>query len=169
MRKYLVYLIAYSIAGYMLERVINILFLGEWVDNSVLWGPIQPMYGLGVVLTLFIYKNFIKRLTKGFFLKNILLLITAVATTAISEGISGTLYESLTGSILWDYNDTFTCPGTYVCILPTTLFGIISFFTVKYFHPFIDLSVELIPKTLQRIFILLFIVNIVYTIIRIIQ
>lgn len=163
MRKYLVYLIIYSVGGFILERIINFIFLEDWVDNSVLWGPIQPMYGAGVVITILVYNLFIKKITKGFFLKNVLLLIVAILATAVAESVSGVGYELITGTVLWDYNDTFACSWSYVCWLPTALFGFGSFLVVKYVHPFIVIFVKLIPKFVQRLFILLLIIDVIYT------
>jgi len=165
LRKLLMYLIIYSVGGFFLERIINLIFLGDFLDNSVLWGPIQPMYGLGVVITIIIYDKFIKRMTKSFIIKNLLLLIVAILATAVAEASAGYGYELLTGKTLWDYSDTFTCSIAYVCLLPTSIFGLGSFLVVKFVHPFIKIFVGIIPKFVQRLIILLLIIDVIYTLV----
>ncbi|MCF7925510.1 MAG: putative ABC transporter permease [Candidatus Izimaplasma sp.] len=168
MKRYLYYLVLYSILGFILERVINLFAFGYPLDNSVLVGPWQPLYGSGIVLAIVIYEQLIKRVIPTHFLKLIALLIVAIITTALSEAFTGYGNEILTGDILWNYNAFFTCQSPFVCLLPTTLFGFGSFLTILLLHPFIASLYRLTPKYITYLAFLLFFVDSVYTIIRII-
>ena len=55
MKKYFIYLLVYSFGGYVLERIINLIAFGKWVENRVLIGPYQPLYGAGIVLAILVY------------------------------------------------------------------------------------------------------------------
>ncbi len=168
MKRYLLYLIIYSILGFVLERVINLIAYGFPYDNSVMVGPWQPLYGSGIVLAIILYDWVIKRFIPTHLLRLITLLIIAIITTALSEAITGYGYELLTGRILWNYNQFFTCQSPYVCFVPTTLFGIGSFLTILFIHPFINLGVKMIPNVVQYLIILLFAIDGLYTLFNLI-
>ncbi|MFW5838388.1 MAG: putative ABC transporter permease [Bacillota bacterium] len=162
--KLLFYLIVYSFLGFVLERIINIVYFGTWIDNSVLYGPYQPMYGLGVILTLIFYQVVIKRMPTGFFLKTISIVIAAIIFTGVSEYTSGTLYEMAYDKQLWDYQASFSlCNQPYVCIIPTGLFGILSALTVVYIHPIISMISRAIPTFIKYAIIGIFLLDIIVT------
>lgn len=166
MRKYFIYLMIYSFGGFLLERVINFFFLGSFYDNSVLVGPYQPLYGAGVLMTILMWDFFIKRVPNPF-LKYSLLLFVAVITTGISEAVTGYGMEYLYGEELWDYRDYFPLSLEYIGWIPTSLFGIGSFLVVVFLHPMIRNLVSLMPGMIRRnvfrILLVIFVVDIVYS------
>ena len=137
MKKYFIYLLIYSFLGYMLERIINVIAYEELTDGGLLYGPYQPIYGAGVVGAIIINDLYIKKLNLKSIYKDIILLITAIITTAISEAVTGFGYDYLYGISLWNYDEFFTCSYKYVCLVPTSLFGVGSFLVIKYFHQYI--------------------------------
>ncbi len=157
------YLIVYSVMGYVVENVINLVYFGFWIDNSVLIGPYQPMYAIGVLLTLWFY-NVIKPLRINRFFKLLFLWVVAVLFTGLSEWVSGSLYEYFYHALLWDYQLSFSvCRHPYVCIFPTTLFGLMAVFSVLVVHPFVRQFSMLIPRYVKGVVILIFIADIIYT------
>ncbi len=157
------YIIVYGFLGYVLERLINLVFLGTWLDNSVLLLPIQPMYGLGVVGAILIYPH-IKRLTIPKAVEIGLLMLVAILTTALSEALSGELYEWLYDGTLWNYGTTFSmCTYPYVCVLPTSLFGILSGLTVLLVHPYMKVHTKALPRRLIIMIVLLVTLDFIYT------
>lgn len=166
MKKYFLYLIIYSIGGFILERIINLIFLGEYYDNSVLFGPWQPLYGAGILGALIIYDLFLYKIEHTF-IKYSLLLLVSIITTGLSEAITGYGYEFLYGSGLWDYGMTFTCNLEYVCALPTSMFGVMSFMVILFIHPYIKSLIDGLQKhifiLIFRFLLLIFLVDIIYT------
>lgn len=138
MKRYFLYLIFYSLGGWVLERIINLIFLGRWWDNSVLYGPYQPLYGSGIVMAIFIYEFGISKLDINKLYQTILLLFVAIITTGISEAVTGYSYEFFTGNSLWDYTQTFPLSINYLSLIATPLFGILSFLVIKYLHPYFN-------------------------------
>lgn len=177
MRKYLMYLIIYSIGGFILERFINFFAYYENIgnyesvidyiiryDNSVLFGPYQPLYGVGVVLAILIWdKYLIKDSNKT--RSTILLLLVAIITTGLSEAFHGYGFEFLTGQVLWDYTQFFPCQIPYVCVYPTSLFGIASFLVIRYIHPYIIKYVEQTPRIAKDIAIAIITLDLIITLI----
>lgn len=163
MKRYFMYLLFYSVGGFLLERIINLVFLGYWWDNSVLVGPYQPLYGNGVVLTILFGEFILPKIKASSFIKTILFMFAAIFFTALSEASTGYFYQWLTGIHLWDYGQTFTCSLEYICMIPTSMFGILSFIVVKYIHPYIKYFLDKTPNWLYYFVSLLFIIDIVYT------
>lgn len=166
-KRYFMFLIFYSVGGFILERIVNVVFLGEWYDNSVLIGPYQPLYGSGVLLTIIFFDTIYKRFRglKDIY-KEIILIIVAILFTGFVEAVTGFGFEILFNKHLWDYGDTFPCKLDYICFIPTTLFGIISYLVVKYLHPQIKFHIERTSDVLFYIILLIFLTDILYTFIN---
>lgn len=166
MRKYFIYLMIYSFGGFILERIINVIFLLQYYDNSVLIGPYQPLYGAGILMAIIVYDLLLKRIP-NMFIRYGLLLVVSIITTGISEATTGYGFEYFYNISLWDYNLFFSCPSQYVCIVPTSIFGVISFLVIVFIHPFIKGFVNSIPRILFRwvfrILLLVFVVDIFVT------
>ncbi|MBN2605576.1 MAG: hypothetical protein JXR62_07135 [Bacilli bacterium] len=163
MKKYFDFLLIYSIGGFLLERIINLVFYGKYFDNSVLIGPYQPLYGSGILMAIIIKDLIIDPKISNKIKNSVLLLITAIITTAIAEAVTGYGYAYLYNAMLWDYREFFPCAYPYVCIIPTTLFGIFSFLAIKYFHPFIESFEKIIPTYISFIAFVIFILDIIST------
>lgn len=168
-KRYFMFLIFYSVGGYVLERIINLVALGYWYDNSVLIGPYQPLYGSGILLTILFHDITYKNLRhKKPILRDMLLLVVAILSTGLVEFITGEGYELLTGIELWNYGQSFPCTYPYVCIYPTTLFGIMSFLVVRYLHPEVKMSIQRVGDLFFYFILLIFTVDVVYTFITLI-
>ncbi|MFP4077819.1 MAG: putative ABC transporter permease [Candidatus Izemoplasmataceae bacterium] len=142
----LFYVLVYGFFGYILERIINLVAYGTWFDNRVLTLPIQPMYGVGIVLAIIVFR-LIKRFPIHSTVQVLLVFFVAILTTALSEWVSGEGYLWLHGTRLWDYGDTFPmCGYPFVCWLPTTLFGILSGLVVLCIHPLLEPCINKWPK-----------------------
>jgi uncharacterized membrane protein len=159
------YLLVYSVGGFVLERIINLVFLGYWWDNSVMIGPYQPLYGNGVVLTVWFAEFVLPRIKGAPWRRHLVLLIVAIAATALSEAVTGYSYLWLTDLNLWNYGQTFTCASPFVCLVPTSLFGILSFGVVVYLHPWVRSVVDRTPDWLFYPLFVVVMSDAVYTLI----
>jgi uncharacterized membrane protein len=163
MKKYFVYLLVYSFGGYALERIINLIVYGNWVENRVLIGPYQPLYGIGILLSIIVHDFILKKYINNKKVRTFSLLVITIITTGISEAVSGFGYEYLYDVSLWDYNLYFTCNLKYVCIIPTSLFGILSFFAIIILHPYIKTLEVIVSNKIARILFILFVIDIIVT------
>ena len=163
MKKYFIYLLIYSFGGYILERIINLIAFRHWVENRVLIGPYQPLYGAGIVIAIIVYDLVIEKYVFNTKFKIFLLLIATIITTGISEAVTGFGYEFLYDSSLWDYNLFFTCNLRYICLIPTSLFGVLSFLVIITIHPYIKNIELLISKKIALILFILFMIDIIAT------
>lgn len=163
MKKYFIYLLVYSFLGYLLERIINVIAFGQWVENRVLIGPYQPLYGAGILMAILVYDFVLKKYLSNKGLRVFFLLVTAIITTAISEAVTGFGFEFLYNHVLWDYNLFFSCKFKYVCLIPTSLFGILSFFAIVYVHPHIEKMELFISKNISLVLFIIFVLDVIYT------
>lgn len=157
------YVIVYGFFGFWLERLINLIFMGRWYDNSVLYGPFQLMYGFGVVLSLIAYHS-LKKLRLANYLFWPLFLSLSIIGVGLSEYISGTMHEAIYGIVFWDYSKIFIiCQQPYICILPTSIFGLLAVLTVVLFHPYLKKITDLIPNMVIIFSLIAMVLNIVIT------
>lgn len=161
---YSFYLIFYSIGGFFLERIINIIFLGVPYDNSFLIGPYQPLYGSGIVLTIIVYDFYIKKQIKTKNVQWAILLLFAILFTALVETLTGEFLEALTGTVYWDYGLVFNCSYPYSCLVPTSIFGVISMLVILFVHPYIEQLRYLLKDRYIYILLGIFLVDAVYRI-----
>ncbi|KFZ27149.1 MAG: hypothetical protein KQ78_00608 [Candidatus Izimaplasma bacterium HR2] len=163
MKKYFIYLLIYSFGGFVLERIINLIAFGEWVENRVLLGPYQPLYGAGILMAIIVYDFVLEKYISNKKLRTFALLVTAIITTGISEAVTGFGYEFLYGTSLWDYNLFFTCNLKYICVIPTSLFGILSFLAIYFIHPYIKMFEKAVSNNVAKILFILFVIDIIVT------
>ncbi len=163
--RYFMYLIVYSILGFILERIINLIFLGEYYDNSVLFGPWQPLYGSGIAIAILIISSLglLNNFSKAY--KPILALMICILSTYFVEAVTGYGFEVAFGVQLWDYNEFFNPElGTeYINLIASTLFGFLSFIAIIFIHPFIKKFVKWCHPVIVYQLCILFLLDVVIT------
>ncbi len=163
MMKTMFYLVVYGFLGYLLERIINLAVLGIWYDNRVLFGPVQPMYGLGVVMTIGLW-SWLKKRPWPPSVNVVFLCLGAIVATMIVEHVSGTLHEHFYHHVLWDYRHTFpACRQPYTCWVPSGMFGLLAAFTAVAVHPHIVTFSRLIPRPIRHGVVVLFAIDFMVT------
>lgn len=162
MKRYLTYFFFYSIGGWALERILNVIVLGYWYDNGVLFGPYQGLYGVPVVLTIIVYDKLILKSNNRYVIE-LLFMATAILFTYLSEGLTGIGYELLTGTQLWDYGATFVCKYPYICLLPSTIFGLVSYLIIRFLHPQFKRFLDRVNTPFLYILSLIYIVDVIVT------
>lgn len=149
----------YSVLGFVLERVINGIAYGTWLDNSVLLGPYQPMYAVGMMAA----DSAVRQLTHGHtrWMYQVGLVYTV---TAVSEWLSGQGYFYLTGRHLWDYRSTFAvCTGPYTCVVPTFLFALAALGFAYGLAPRLRRWTVTVPLGLKVCVLSLFVMDVIVT------
>lgn len=166
--RWILYIILYGFLGFLLERILNCTLIGCY-DNSVLYGPVQPMYGIGVTGAVFVHEQ-LKRRRVSRVVHAMILIVAAILATWASEMTSGLLYEHFFGVRLWDYRNTFTlwCNQPYSCLIPTSLFGLLAAFTAVTVHRFAATAIHVLPKPIGWGIIGLFLVDVIITYYRVI-
>lgn len=143
------YFVIYSFIGWILETIYCSTLQGKFVYRGFLNGPICPIYGFGALLVLDILEKV--------FDFPILVFILGVLVTSTLEYITSYLLELFFNMKWWDYSKKKFNINGRVCLLNSTLFGILCLVLVYAVHPKVKDLVKDIPSNiLQPISFLLF-------------
>lgn len=155
-----IYFLIYSFIGWSCEVVYCSIPKKIFVNRGFLNGPICPIYGLGAIFIIsFLYP----------FKDNIVeLFLLAMLLTSTLEYITSVILEKLFNTKWWDYsNNEFNINGR-VCLLNSTLFGLLSVFLVQVIHPYISNIIGSISNNYKLIFVyvvgVIFITDIIFTV-----
>ncbi|WP_297422633.1 putative ABC transporter permease [Clostridium sp.] len=162
---YLFYFIIYSFLGWICETIYCSIIDREYVNRGFLKGPFCPIYGAGALIVTILLTPFSKNI--------IVLYLSAMIFTSVLEYITGFLLETMFDFKWWDYKDNkFNIKGR-VCLLNSTLFGILSIIAVKIINPIIAELVRESPLNIIiwtcDILIMYFLMDIIITTYKVLQ
>jgi len=153
----LFYFFIYAFLGWCLEVIFNRVKRGTWVNRGFLNGPLCPIYGVGLVLIVFLVDvgNVLlklERVTLSNFLEppstNALnLLGTFIMITLLTTGlelITGVILERLFLTKWWDYTSNKMNFKGYICLRFSVVWGIVGTLALTVLHPFVEWSVSLL-------------------------
>lgn len=131
------YFILYSVLGWLVETVYCSVPAGHWVERGFLNGPLCPIYGCGAVLMLGGLEPYISH--------PVLLFVLSMLGASIMEFVVSWAMEKMFGMRWWDYSDQpFNVQGR-VCLLNSTLFGVMGLVLARVIHPRMQYLVGLLP------------------------
>ncbi|EGT3617400.1 putative ABC transporter permease [Clostridium perfringens] len=136
----IMYIIIYSFLGWLCEVIYCYIIDHKFTNRGFLNGPLCPIYGFGAFFVLTFldeYKNNV-----------ILVFILGVIITSVLEYITSFVLEAVFHTKWWDYSEhRFNIHGR-VCLLNSTLFGILSVVLVEFINPIIVDFVRKFPEKL---------------------
>ncbi|MFA6706475.1 MAG: putative ABC transporter permease [Sphaerochaetaceae bacterium] len=122
-----VYMFAYSVIGYVCETAYCSFGKKRFVDRGFLQGPYLPVYGLGALAVITLLDSIAHR--------PVLVFVLGALICSIVEFVTGWLLQIIFHARLWDYSKhRFNLYGR-VCLLNTTLFGLLALIAVTFIHP----------------------------------
>lgn len=120
---------AYSAIGWACECIYCSVPQKRFINRGFLTGPICPVYGFGALLVLFALEPLFAHPVAVFF--------GGMLLTSALEYVTAVILESLFHMKWWDYsNKRFNLHGR-VCLLNSTLFGLLVLVLVYGIHPFL--------------------------------
>ncbi len=140
------YFLIYSFTGWCLEIVYAAVRKRRFLNRGILNGPLCPVYGLGMILSLIFFKS----LKDNF----IFLAIGCGAIATVLEFFTGILLERLFKKRWWDYSDYKYNLGGYVCLPFSMLWGLTAALAMEFLHPLISTVIGWIPSFLGNIFLI---------------
>lgn len=138
--KLMAYFIAYSFIGWFIESAFKSYLQKKLVNSGFLIGPICPIYGIGAFILYITLYNFRDNLLLVFILGFFLL--------SVWEYIVGWFLEKIFNTKYWDYTGNFMNIKGRVCLFNSTAWGVLSVLFVKFWHPFIEEKINLIPENI---------------------
>ncbi len=156
----ILYFLLYSFIGWNCEVIYCSIPKKNFVNRGFLNGPICPIYGFGAI--------FIIKFLYPFKDEVVILFLLAVVLTSTLEYITSFILEKLFNTKWWDYsNNEFNINGR-VCLLNSTLFGILAVILVEIIHPFLQNIVIYIPQNYKVASVyclgIIFIIDFIFTV-----
>jgi uncharacterized membrane protein len=137
----IIYFFAYSIIGYILEVLYCSIPAQRLVNRGFLHGPYLPVYGFGALLVVIVLSPFTH-------LPWLVFPLGVVMTSGL-EYTTGFVLERVFHVRLWDYSSyRFNLRGR-VCLLNSSLFGLLSLLVVYGIHPFLGKIIDDMPRQLH--------------------
>lgn len=155
----LCYFLTYSFLGWVCECIYCSLAQGKWVNRGFCYGPYCPIYGFGAIFVILLLNPFKESVSCVF--------IFGMILTSLLEYVTSWLMEKLFHMKWWDYSHyRFNIHGR-VCLLNSTLFGLMSIFVVEELHPHVQHFYARFPSQPLAVFLIiaftLFILDVILT------
>ncbi len=154
----------YSILGYLLETLAAFITKSNF-KSGILFGPWTPVYGLGAVLIILISRYFFVNLHMPRWKETIIVFIVITFVLTLIEWIGGIGIEFLFKKVFWDYSSDPTSIGHYISLRMSLIWGIGSILFIYVIYPFLKNFIKHIPLYVTVPFALLFLFDVVYTIV----
>lgn len=135
------YFIIYSILGWCMETVYCSILERRFVPRGFLFGPMCPIYGVGVLMMICWFQPLMGNL--------VVFYVTATVCMSAWEYFVGWFLETTTHIKYWDYSMyKFNLKGR-ICLWVCLMWGVLSFLVLYFIHPRIAAVVErvgMIPR-----------------------
>lgn len=156
---YINYFFIMSIFGHFTESVFF-----STKGSGILLSYWTPIYGIGTIIILIIYKCVNKVNLKRFY-KFVTFFIICTCVLAIIEAIGGYLIRWIFNKELWNYKNQLLNIGRYTSLKMALVWGICSVLFIYIIKPILDKLIKKIPKIFGIVCITLFFIDIISTII----
>lgn len=137
----ILYFTLYSFLGWLAETIYCFIIDKNFTYRGFLYGPVCPIYGTGALIVIF---------SLSYFENNIFLVfIMGMLLTSILEYITSFVLEKAFHMKWWDYSTyKFNLNGR-ICLLNSTLFGLLSVVLLEVINPKVIELINIIPSYLQ--------------------
>ena len=136
--RYIIVFFIYAFLGYVSEVIFCSVPQRRFVNRGFLYGPWLPIYGFGAMIVLIILHPFASY--------PVLVFIMGFLFTSCLEYFTSWLLEKCFSVKLWDYSKHFGNINGRVCLLNSTLFGIMGIVTVRIAEPIVADIIAAIPS-----------------------
>lgn len=147
---YCLWFIVYSFIGWLYESILCSVTEKKWINRGFLNGPYCPIYGFGALLDIICLGKFTNAF-EIFFL--------GVLLTCSLEYLTSFAMEKLFHARWWDYSDKKFNINGRVCLMGAIVFGTFSVLLIKVVHPFVISCIDMVPKVILHVLVILFLVG----------
>lgn len=155
----------YSFLGWCLEMAFSTIKNHHIVNRGFLYGPVCPMYGIGVTFLIITAKSIESNY--------LLLFFVCFVGASILEYFTGYMLETLFDSKWWDYSNSALNIHGRISILFSILWALVGVFIIKILHPYgvgilLGMLSPRVGAILLPIIFIYFIVDFTITLIRLV-
>lgn len=164
---YLNTFLLYSILGHCFETIIFFITKSHKKSGFMfLWWT--PFYGIGVILSLLIYK-YINNKINNKLLKNIILFLIYFVSFSILEFLGGFIIEKIYHYSMWNYRKLPLNIGKYISIPTSLLWSFMALIYIYFIKRYLDRLIIKIPKYLTIIISIIFFLDLLCSLLKIIN
>ena len=139
LRDLLLFFIFYSIIGWIYEELLFIIEDNVLCNRGVLFGPWQPIYGFGGLVSVGIFYRFKEKKVKigKINIRPIVLFIESVIFATLTELFATYIIDFIGGNFknLWDYSDRLLNFQGRIALIPDLKFGIVALIGIYLIQP----------------------------------
>ena len=161
---YIKIFLLYSLLGFVMESTLFKIKLSK-KHSGIFYGPMTAIYGVGIVSIILLDKYFFKKLKCNKILKLLIEFIILTITLSIIEYLGGNILNYLFDIDMWDYSDMSLNFGKYICLQNSIIWGILGTIYLHIFKPFTDKLLNQITNKETYLFLTLFIIDTIITLI----
>ena len=154
----------FSFIGFLFENVLNI-FTNDNFNSGILYGPWTFIYGIAIILMVVVYK-FLQQYHLKKWKEVVLFYIIITIVMTLVEFAGGMLIETIFHRTYWDYTNMRFNYGKYICLEVSLAWGLLSTFITYLVLPFINKLEKKIPWFVGVGLIILFVMDIIFTLIN---
>lgn len=156
----------YSFIGFIFEKFIGLIISNSF-DSGILYGPITPIYGFGVIIILIISKYLFYHLHMNRWIETIITFLSLIFILTFLELLGGLLIENLFNISTWDYSNLMFNIGKYISLEISIIWGFLALLIIYLIHPKLDKFIIKIPRFVTIIMLIIFIIDLILTLVKI--
>ncbi len=155
----------YSLFGFVLESTVYKIKKSKR-HSSIFYGPVTMVYGYGIVLLLLVKKLILDKMNISKQKKLIITFITCMIVFTLTEWLGGNILYYLFRIDLWNYSKKAFHFGKYICLELSLIWGFLGTLYLYFVKDFVDKILDLIPKKMTIIIILLNLIDTIFVLIN---
>lgn len=161
---YIKIFLLYSLLGFIMESTLyKVKTMNK--HSGIFYGPMTAVYGVGIVSIELLNKYFFKKIKCHKILKLLIEFITLTIILSLIEYLGGNILNYLFDIDMWDYSHIEPHFGKYICLKNSLIWGVLGTVYIHIFKPFTDKLIKQINKKETYLFLILFIMDLIYTLI----
>jgi len=142
--------ILYSFIGYVLEVIYCSFLQKKIVNRGFLFGPICPIYGIGIILVIYSLNSLVDN--------PLLIFLLGMIITSTLEYYTSYIFEKIFNNKWWDYSYRADNINGRICLKNSIIFGLGSLVIMYLVNPLVDGLLKSIPNSIIIIFGIIFFV-----------
>jgi len=154
----------YSFLGFIFENIFTAI-VGSNFNSGILYGPWTFIYGFAIFTMMFLNK-LIDRIKTNKWFKILIFFLVSCILMSVIEFLGGFIIEKLFHVVYWDYTSMRFNLGHYICLEAAIFWGFFATIVNYLLRPILEKFAKKIPKLVTLVFIVLFIIDIVATVIN---
>lgn len=155
----------FSFLGFLFENVWMLVINENYFNSGILYGPWTFIYGIAIFFLLFVSKKLKEKKLK-LWLEVLIFFLVSIFLMTFIEFCGGVLIEKLFHKVYWDYTNMKFNLGRYICLEVSMFWGLFATLVNYLLVPLMKKLAIKIPKVVTVLVIILFIVDIIATVIN---